>query len=158
LIAGLTVRREVKEMTPAEAELFVICAADDIERNGAKAFSLSRVDADGAGRPFSIFVIRTYADGYCGYINSCPHQATWLNFGDGSFFTPDRAFLKCGRHGSVFEIDSGRCIEGPCKDNSLEPVALAVVDGELCVYGIELEESRLSFVDDDDTMEIMIHP
>ena len=142
------------------AKLFVICAADSIERSNAKAFSLFRINEAGESRPFPIMVIRTHTDNYIGYVNSCPHQGIWLNFGEGTFFTPDRTFLKCGRHGSVFEIDSGLCIDGPCKDRSLEPIALAVVDGEVCLCGVELEESGHPdpFDDGDDTMEIMIHP
>jgi len=142
------------------AKLFVICAADSIERSNAKAFSLFRINEAGESRPFPIMVIRTHTDNYIGYVNSCPHQGIWLNFGEGNFFTRDRAFLKCGRHGSVFEIDSGLCIDGPCKDRSLEPIALAVVDGEVCLCGVELEESGHPdpFDDGDDTMEIMIHP
>lgn len=141
-------------------KVFVICAADSIERSGAKAFSLSRINEAGEGRPFSIVVVRTHGDDYLGYVNSCPHQGIWLNFGEGNFFTRDRAFLKCGRHGSVFEIETGLCIDGPCKDKSLEPLALAVVDGEVCVCGIDLEERGFPdpFDEDDDTMEIMIHP
>jgi nitrite reductase/ring-hydroxylating ferredoxin subunit len=146
-------------MSSAETGVFIICAADDIERSSAKAFSLSRIDATSRGRPFSIVAIRTYADEYFGYVNCCPHQGTWLNFGEGRFFTPDRGFLQCGRHGSVFEIDTGLCIDGPCKDKSLEPVALAIIDGEVCLCGVELEEGGFpDAIDDDDTMEIMIHP
>ena len=142
------------------SKVFVICAADSIERSNAKAFSLFRINEAGESRPFPIMVIRTHTDNYIGYVNSCPHQGIWLNFGEGNFFTRDRAFLKCGRHGSVFEIDSGLCIDGPCKNRSLEPIALAVVDGEVCLCGVELEESGHPdpFDDGDDTMEIMIHP
>ena len=59
-----------------------------------------------------------------------------------------------------FEIDTGLCIGGPCKDKSLEPIALAVVDGEVCICGVDLEESGIPdpFDEGDDTMEIMIHP
>jgi nitrite reductase/ring-hydroxylating ferredoxin subunit len=142
------------------AKVFVICAADSIERSNARAFSLFRINQAGESRPFPIVVIRTHTDDYIGYVNSCPHHGIWLNFGEGNFFTRDRAFLKCGRHGSVFEIDSGLCINGPCKDSSLEPIALAVVDGEVCLCGVELEESGHPdpLDDGDDTMEIMIHP
>jgi nitrite reductase/ring-hydroxylating ferredoxin subunit len=141
-------------------EVFVICAADSIERSNAKAFSLFRVNDAGESRPFPIVVVRTHADDYLGYVNACPHQGIWLNFGEGNFFTRDRGFLRCGRHGSVFEIDSGLCIDGPCKDKSLEPIAVTVVDGEVCICGVKLEESGPSdpFDDDDDTMEITVHP
>jgi nitrite reductase/ring-hydroxylating ferredoxin subunit len=148
-------------MSSQEIELFVVCTAEGIERGGAKPFSLSRIDEDGEGRPLPIVIIRTHANDYFGYVNSCPHEGTWLNIGAGEFFTRDRAFLKCGRHGATFEIDTGLCVDGNCKGQSLEPIALAVVDGEVCVCGIALLEDDAfpdPFEELDDTMEIMIHP
>ena len=148
-------------MGPEEIEVFVICASDDIERGGARAFSLSRIDVSGESRPFPIVVIRTHDNAYVGYVNACPHDGVWLNIGSGDFFTQDRAFLKCGRHGATFEIDSGLCIDGPCNGKGLQPIALAVVDGEVCLCGERLVEDDRpfgSFDDNDETMEIMIHP
>ncbi len=148
-------------MGTEEIEVFVICATDAIERGGARAFSLSRFDETGESRPFPIVVIRTHDNDFVGYVNNCPHDGVWLNIGNGDFFTPDRAFLKCGRHGATFEIDSGLCIDGPCKDKSLQPIALAVVDGEVCLCGERLVEDDRPFDpfdDNDETMEIMIHP
>ena len=144
-----------------EIEVFVICATDAIERGSARAFSLSRFDEAGESRPFPIVVIRTHDNEYVGYVNSCPHDGVWLNIGSGDFFTPDRAFLKCGRHGATFEIDTGLCIDGPCNGKNLQPIALAVVDGEVCLCGERLVEDDRpfdSFEDSDETMEIMIHP
>ncbi|CAN5374781.1 Rieske 2Fe-2S domain-containing protein [soil metagenome] len=147
-------------MPSEDVDVFVICGAGSIEQSNAKAFSLSRINEVGESRPFRIFVVRTHANEYFGYVNSCPHDGIWLNFGEGTFFTRDRAFLKCGRHGSAFEIDTGLCIDGPCKGKSLEPIALAVVDGDVCICGVKLEEGGfpVSFDDGDDTMEIVIHP
>ncbi len=147
-------------MLTREVDVFAVCAAEDIERGDAKAFSLSRIGETGESRPFSIMIVRTHANGYFGYVNSCPHERIWLNFGDGGFFTADRTFLECGRHGSIFEIETGVCIDGPCKDRSLEPIALAVIDGDICICGIPLvEDDRINPFDDlDETMEIMIHP
>jgi len=148
-------------MDTDEIEVFVICATDAVERGGAKAFSLSRIDASGESRPFPIVVIRTHDNDYIGYVNACPHDGVWLNIGSGDFFTPDRAFLKCGRHGATFEIDNGLGIDGPCQGKSLEPIALAVVDGEVCLCGerlVEDDQPRDPFDDHDETMEIMIHP
>jgi nitrite reductase/ring-hydroxylating ferredoxin subunit len=142
-------------------EAFVICAAESIAPGGAKAFSLSRVTETGEGRPFPIVIIRTPADDYVGYVNICPHEGLWLNIGTGEFFNPERTFLKCGRHGANFEIDTGLCVAGPCKGKSLEPIALAVIDGEVCLCGVALVEDDGfpdPFEELDDTMEIMIHP
>jgi nitrite reductase/ring-hydroxylating ferredoxin subunit len=149
---------------PAEdVDVFVICEAHSIARGEAKAFSLSRLTQEGEGKPFPIVIVRTQADIYVGYVNTCPHNGTWLNIGSGEFFTPDRAFIKCGRHGAKFEIETGACIDGPCKDKSLEPVAVAVIDGEVCLCGIPLVEDDgipdpFADTEDDDMMEVMIQP
>jgi nitrite reductase/ring-hydroxylating ferredoxin subunit len=150
---------------PAEdVDVFVICAANSIAPGAAKAFSLSRLTPEGEGKPFPIFVVRTLADSYVGYVNTCPHQGTWLNIGSGEFFADDRKLLKCGRHGAAFEIETGVCVDGPCKEKSLEPIALAVIDGEVCLCGIPLVEDDgtpdpFTYTDeDDDMMEVMIQP
>lgn len=147
-------------MPSDQIEVFVICRADAIEPGGAKAFSLSRITETGDAKPFPIFIVRSAADDYVGYVNACPHEGIWLNFGAGEFFSRDHAFLKCGRHGASFEIDTGLCVDGPCRGKSLEPVALAVIDGEICLCGVRLVEDDQPdpFDDPDDTMEVMIHP
>jgi len=144
-----------------EVKVYVICSADRLEQGQAKAFSLSRVTESDEARPYSIFVVRAANDQYFGYVNTCPHQGAWLNIGEGTFFGDDPTLLRCGRHKSEFDIESGVCVKGPCKDKSLEPVALVVIDGEVCLCGVELseEEPRRNYDDDfDDTMEIMISP
>jgi nitrite reductase/ring-hydroxylating ferredoxin subunit len=148
-------------MGSEKVEIFVVCAADSIEPGGAQAFSLSRIDEAGESRPFPIVIIRGGADAYYGYVNACPHEGTWLNIGSGAFFTDDRAMLRCGRHKARFEIDTGLCVDGPCKDRSLEPIAVAVIDGDVCLCGVALVEDDQfpdPFDELDDTMEIMIHP
>jgi len=159
--SGRSPSREVEEMSSGEAEVFVICAAETIEAGNAKSFSLSRITETGESRPFPIVVVRTAANGYVGYVNACPHEGIWLNFGAGEFFSRDRAYLRCGRHGANFEIDTGLCVDGPCQGKSLQPIALAVIDGEVCLCGVRLVEDDgypNPFDDFDDTMEIMIHP
>jgi nitrite reductase/ring-hydroxylating ferredoxin subunit len=149
-------------MPADDVDVFVICAANSIARGAAKPFSLSRLTPEGGGKPFPIVIIRTRADSYVGYVNTCPHQGTWLNIGSGEFFTDDHAFLKCGRHGATFEIETGACVGGPCKEKSLEPIALAVIDGEVCLCGIPLVEDDGipdPFAEtDDEIMEVMIQP
>ena len=146
---------------PKEADVFIICPSDAIRPGSARAFSLARVAEDGGSKPFPIVIVRTVKNHYYGYVNSCPHQGIWLNIGAGEFFTPDRAFLKCGRHGARFEIATGLCVEGPCQGKSLGPVALTVAKGEVLLSGVPLVEDDGipdPFRELDDTMEIMIHP
>ncbi|XIA67423.1 hypothetical protein ACFIOY_18250 [Bradyrhizobium sp. TZ2] len=59
------------------------------------------------------------------------------------------------------EIDSGSCIDGPRNGKALEPVALAVIGGHICLCGVKLvEDNRLPapFEDSEETMHIMVHP
>jgi nitrite reductase/ring-hydroxylating ferredoxin subunit len=141
-------------------QLFVICATSDILPGEAKAFSLSRVTADGA-RPYSIFVVHTKNDQYLGYLNACPHAGAWLNIGEGRFFSDDHSRLRCGRHKAEFDIESGVCVKGSCKDKALEPIPIVVMENDICLCGVELSEAEPRIHDDDefeDKMEIMIHP
>jgi len=144
-----------------DVKVYVICSTQQIEPGAAKAFSLLRLTETREARPYSIFVVRTKADQFFGYVNVCPHQGAWLNIGDGGFFSGDGARLRCGRHKAEFEVESGVCVKGSCKDKSLEQIPIVVMDDEVCLCGVELseEEPRLSDDDEfDDTMEIMIHP
>jgi nitrite reductase/ring-hydroxylating ferredoxin subunit len=148
-------------MSSEGMEVFVICAASSIEPGTAKAFSLLRINDAGENRPFPIVIVRKNAKEFFGYVNSCPHEGLWLNIGSGSFFSEDRKFLRCGRHGAQFDIETGLCVDGPCKAASLEPVALAVLEGDVCLCGVSLvEDDGLPdpFAELDETMEIMIHP
>jgi nitrite reductase/ring-hydroxylating ferredoxin subunit len=154
-------RQTGRDMSAQNLAVFVVCPARSIEPGGARAFSLSRMAETGEARPFGIVVVRTIADEFFGYVNACPHEGTWLNVGADEFFSRDRAVLRCGRHGANFEIDTGLCVDGPCKGASLEPIALTVMDGDVCLCGVALVEDDAGpnpFEDGDDTMEIMIHP
>ncbi len=91
----------------SELEIFAVCAVDGIERGNAKSFRLSRITDTGESRPFPIVIIRTLANEYFGYVNSCPHQGIWLNIGSGEFFAATGPSCGGGRHGANFEIDTG---------------------------------------------------
>jgi len=144
----------------SDVNVYVICSTEQIEAGTAKAFSLLRVTEAQETRPYSIFVVRTKADQFFGYVNVCPHQGAWLNIGAGSFFSDDGERLRCGRHNAEFDVETGACVKGSCKDKSLEQIPIVVMDGEVCLCGVELSEEEPRSDDDefDDTMEIMIHP
>jgi len=149
-------------MSPNAVDVYVICAASSIDPGDAKAFSLMRINEAGESRPFPIVIVRKNAREFFGYVNTCPHEGIWLNIGSGTFLDSDRKFLKCGRHGARFEIDTGVCVDGPCQSASLEPVPLAVIQGDVCLCGVapvEEDGTPDPFEQErDDTMEIMIHP
>ena len=140
-------------------ELFVICQAGTIEHRGAKLFNLQRLDDTGAAKPFPILVIRTGQHDYVGYLNLCPHQDLPLDDQGDVLFNPDRTALRCSQHGATFDIASGLCLTGPCQTMSLQPVALVVIDGEICLCGVTLVEDDSvpdPFAEDDEMPEVVI--
>jgi len=137
-------------------EIYAVCPMDSIAIGQAKAFDLARLD-DGQPRPFRVLIVRVKPTTYRGYVNTCPHEGVWLNIGSGGFFDATGKYLRCGKHGATFEVETGLCVDGPCEGASLEPVAVMAVSGDVCIDGIELLEDR-DFGQYDETMEIMIHP
>ena len=57
------------------------------------------------------------------FVNHCPHAGTPLNmFGDRFLDVPGKHLI-CRTHGALFDPVSGICVRGPCKGDSLRPVA-----------------------------------
>jgi nitrite reductase/ring-hydroxylating ferredoxin subunit len=103
----------------------------------ARGFQLMRLDDDGTERPFSIVIVR-WGKQVFGYLNKCPHDGVNLDWERNQFFDPNGIRLMCGKHGALFELGTGQCLEGPCKGRSLTPVALTIIDGEVCATGVTL--------------------
>ena len=98
----------------------VVCRLTELERLGARAFTI------GAGDwPLRGFVVRVGAAVH-GYVNRCPHAGHPLNLLPDRFLTSDGALIQCSSHGALFEKSTGRCVAGPCPGRSLTPVALEI--------------------------------
>ncbi len=101
----------------------VLCRLDDIEDGQAKGFTLGQgLEAR------EIFVVRAGARAF-GYVNSCPHLGTPLDWQVNRFISLDSGLLMCATHGALFEIEGGLGVDGPCVGQNLEP-APVVVDGD----------------------------
>ncbi|MEA1651228.1 Rieske 2Fe-2S domain-containing protein [Nitrospirillum sp. BR 11164] len=124
-------------ITPAVA--YAICALDDIPSRKARGFHLLRRGDDGQARPWAIIVVR-WGRQVFGYVNTCPHDGVRLDWERNQFLDPEGTRLMCGKHGALFDLGTGRCVEGPCAGDGLRPVALAVLDGDVCVTGVTLVE------------------
>jgi nitrite reductase/ring-hydroxylating ferredoxin subunit len=120
---------------------YAICAMNDIPSQRARGFVLSRIDDQGKEQPFSIIVIR-WGRQVFGYVNKCPHDGVHLDWERNQFLDPNGIRLMCGKHGALFELGTGTCIEGPCKGRSLQPVPLTILDGDICVIGLQLAEDE----------------
>ena len=96
----------------------VICSASEIGEGRARAFEFR----DGTDR-FELFVIRKEGQ-LRAYVNDCPHAHTPLDWQPDKFFDAKGAFLMCATHGALFRPLDGKCVSGPCLNDSLTPVPL----------------------------------
>ncbi|MCP3367589.1 MULTISPECIES: Rieske (2Fe-2S) protein [Bradyrhizobium] len=123
--------------------IYAICNFKDIPSRQAMGFHLMIVDDDGNHQPWSIIVVR-WGKKVLGYANKCPHSGVNLDWERNEFLDPYGIRLMCGKHGSTFELGTGRCVEGPCQGGALTPIALAVLDDDICVVGVHLVEDDAS--------------
>ena len=101
----------------------VLCRLDDIEDGQAKGFTLGQgLEAR------EIFVVRQGARAF-GYVNSCPHLGTPLDWQGDRFISLDSGLIMCATHGALFEFADGFCVDGPCVGQNLE-LAPVVVDDD----------------------------
>jgi nitrite reductase/ring-hydroxylating ferredoxin subunit len=70
--------------------------------------------------------------------NYCQHWTdVRLDKGDGASMRDGE--LVCGKHGALFEADSGVCTYGPCEDAVLDEVDVIVEDGAVFLADPEYE-------------------
>ncbi len=101
----------------------VICALDELENPGSRAFSIGEGDW-----PLRGFVVRV-DDQVFAYVNRCPHAGHPLNLRPDEFLTPDRRAIICRSHAALFERTTGRCIAGPCAGEALRALPVRVERG-----------------------------
>lgn len=136
------------ETATNETIAYAICSMSDIPSQKARGFTLMRVDDDGTARPWPIVVVR-WGRQVFGYLNKCPHDGVNLDWERNQFFDPNGIRLMCGKHGALFELGTGMCLDGPCKGRSLQSVQVAIIDNDICVLGVTLQEEA----DDEDEDE-----
>ncbi|MTJ79490.1 MAG: Rieske 2Fe-2S domain-containing protein [Telmatospirillum sp.] len=118
--------------------LSVVCALDEIPSRRAVGIVLARLEDDGREVPWPVVLVR-WGRRVIGYHNRCPHGGVPLDWERGQFLDPHYGTrLMCGKHGALFNLADGLCVDGPCRGERLEPVPLAVVDGDVCVVGVPL--------------------
>lgn len=99
---------------------------DDIPDPGSVAVQVTVGD----GKRMALMLIRQ-GDTVFGYVNSCPHIGTPLDFTPGKFLTREKDFILCATHGALFRIEDGVCVSGPCAGQGLEAVHVAVQGGKI---------------------------
>jgi nitrite reductase/ring-hydroxylating ferredoxin subunit len=124
------------------SELYAICSASSLAPGEAMTFELARVGEDGESKPLPLIIVRRDIQNYYAYVNSCPHEGAKLNSGPGDLIDPEDNDLICGIHGARFQVDTGRCSDGPCRNKSLEPITVVIDDGDVCITGVTLVEEE----------------
>lgn len=94
-----------------------ICAGDALQDGGNGV----RFDVLLGGRRTPAFVVR-YGGRVYGYLNQCAHVPMELDWSEGKFFDMTGLYLMCATHGAIYEPDTGRCVGGPCRGASLQPL------------------------------------
>jgi nitrite reductase/ring-hydroxylating ferredoxin subunit len=128
-------------VSDSEAIPYVICGLNDIPSRRARGFKLVILDENGQEKPLSIIIVR-WGKQVFGYLNKCPHDGVNLDWERNQFLDPNGLRLMCGKHGATFEIGTGNCMEGPCLGDSLTPVAVTVIDNDICILGLRLAEDE----------------
>jgi nitrite reductase/ring-hydroxylating ferredoxin subunit len=103
----------------------VLCRVEAVPDQGSRAFAV------GEGEwPLRGFLVRRDGQVFA-YLNSCPHAGHPLNWHPHEFLTRDRTLIQCASHGALFEVETGKCIAGPCSGKALTPLAVRIQNGEL---------------------------
>jgi len=100
-----------------------VCALEDVPLDGAIVVAFGA-----ALRAPEIIVVRDAA-GVRGFVNVCPHWSLPLNI-DRRIYAHD-GHVHCDHHYAIFRFTDGRCTDGVCEGDGLEPAPLAVRDGRV---------------------------
>jgi nitrite reductase/ring-hydroxylating ferredoxin subunit len=102
----------------------VLCRSAEIAEGAAKGIAPAQ-----PGEP-GLVLVRSGGRLH-GYMNSCPHLGTPLNFLPDRFLDAEARHLVCATHGAAFRIADGLCIRGPCRGESLAEAKVAEHGGEV---------------------------
>ncbi len=104
----------------------LLCTLEALPDGGARGFDPAHSGQD------SVILVRRGARVY-GWKDACPHYgATPMAWRKDAYLSADGRHLVCHSHGAEFDVETGRCTQGPCLGQALTPVALHQrADGEI---------------------------
>lgn len=98
-----------------------LCRVDEIPDGDAIA-----IEVPSATGGFGLILLRRGAQVFA-YHNECPHAGRRLDYAPGRFLVRDDR-LTCAVHGATFNVASGACVAGPCR-NGLIALPVEIADG-----------------------------
>ena len=117
--------------------MLTLCRLEEIPDGSACGFAVEGPDF--AQR----IVVARRGSRVFGYVNSCPHALSRLDFTPGEFMDEEDGHLYCAAHGALFRVEDGVCVEGPCLDEALAPARVTLIDDRVC-----LERAGVRLVDE----------
>ena len=102
-----------------------LCQLIDIPDNNAKGMV-----AVVHGKQRNIFVVRRGNKIYA-YLNWCPHSQVLIDQIPGQFFNEDNSLIQCSKHGALFRVEDGFCVEGPCQGEHLMSLPCNIEKGSV---------------------------
>ena len=85
-----------------------------------------------------LLLVRTDASVVHAYLNRCPHLGVPLQWQADRFLDEDGVFIRCASHGALFERETGLCVQGPCRGDSLWQIESRVEDDAVFIDEMEL--------------------
>lgn len=104
----------------------LICASEALQEKGRGI----RFPIPERGERASGFVVRYGGRPYA-FVNQCAHVPVELDWQEGDFFDLTGHYVICATHGAHYEPLTGRCVMGPCKGHSLQPLSIEERDGNI---------------------------
>lgn len=101
-----------------------LCRLDEITAGVARGFPVN-------GR--SVIVVRNRSGAVTAWLNRCPHLGVPLNWQNDDFMDAEGTLLRCATHGALFEPDTGLCVLGPCRGESLWSLDCEIRDGDVLI-------------------------
>ena len=102
-----------------------LCQLEEIPDNGAKGM-VAVVE----GKQRNIFVVRRGNQIYA-YLNWCPHSQVLIDQIPGQFFNEDNSLIQCSKHGALFRVEDGFCVNGPCQGEYLKSLPCNIEKGSV---------------------------
>jgi nitrite reductase/ring-hydroxylating ferredoxin subunit len=98
-----------------------------IDEGACKAYAVGKLH---------LFAVKKAGNIYL-YQNRCPHAGLPLNWFPDKFLDRDGELIQCSSHGALFQIETGRCVAGPCPGRRLQSIDFIVDNDDNIVIQAE---------------------
>ena len=99
----------------------ILCHIDDIAEGKTRGFEVAGLNIIALKKDAAVYL----------YVNRCPHLGLNLEFQPHDFLNYDETYIQCSTHGAMFSLDTGECVLGPCKGESLQEIGFTLEDGQI---------------------------